>query len=146
MVIPTGKDIHDEYAHNIYHSQDAQHAMTHYTELHAQHFASILRALDSVPEGNGTMLDNTLCLWAVEVADGAHGFDRWPAVLAGGQGMDGRYMHYPRPPAPGGNVPGDDHLNGGTTSKTSDDGLPKYGRGCGQHARRDHSGHRWCNH
>ena len=44
------------------------------------------------------MLDNTLCLWSVEVADGAHGFDRWPAVLAGGGGnlQMGRYLHYPR--------------------------------------------------
>ena len=98
LVIPDRMgDIHDEYAHNVYLSEDAQTAMTHYTELHAQHFASILRALDAVPEGNGTMLDNTLCLWVVEVADGAHGFDRWPAVMAGGQGMQmGRYMHYPR--------------------------------------------------
>ncbi len=98
LVIPDRMgDIHDEYAHNVYLSQDAQEAMTHYTELHAQHFAAILSALDAVPEGNGTMLDNTLCLWVVEVADGAHGFDRWPAVMAGGQGMQmGRYMHYPR--------------------------------------------------
>ena len=43
------------------------------------------------------MLDNTLCLWVVEVADGAHGFDRWPAVMAEAQGMQmGRYMYYPR--------------------------------------------------
>ena len=98
LVIPNRQgDIHDEYAHNIYHSLDAQQAMTRYTELHSQHFASILNALDAVPEGNGSMLDNTLCLWVVEVADGAHGFDRWPAVMAGGQGMQmGRYMYYPR--------------------------------------------------
>ena len=75
-------DIHDDYAHEIYIRQAARDAMTQYTAVHAEHFASILRALASVPEGNGTMLDNTLCLWSVEVADGAHGFDRWPAVLA----------------------------------------------------------------
>ncbi|MEC8049901.1 MAG: DUF1552 domain-containing protein [Myxococcota bacterium] len=91
-------DIHDDYAHEIYVRQAARDAMTQYTAVHAEHFASILRALASVPEGNGTMLDNTLCLWSVEVADGAHGFDRWPAVLAGGGGnlQMGRYLHYPR--------------------------------------------------
>jgi len=91
-------DIHDDYAHEIYIRQAAADAMTQYTAVHAQHFASILEALRSVPEGNGTMLDHTLCLWTVEVADGAHGFDRWPAVLAGGGGnlQMGRYLHYPR--------------------------------------------------
>jgi len=91
-------DIHDDYAHEIYVRQEARDAMTQYTAVHARHFASILEALASVPEGNGTMLDHTLCLWSVEVADGAHGFDRWPAVLAGGGGelSMGRYLHYPR--------------------------------------------------
>ena len=91
-------DIHDDYAHEIYIRQAAADAMTQYTAVHARHFASILQALAAVPEGNGTMLDNTLCLWTVEVADGAHGFDRWPAVLAGGGGglEMGRYLHYPR--------------------------------------------------
>ena len=52
---------------------------------------------DALKRLSSAQHNNTLCLKIVEVADGAHGFDRWPEVMAGGQGMQmGRYMHYPR--------------------------------------------------
>jgi hypothetical protein len=53
----------------------------------------LLGALDSVPEGNGTLLDNTVVLWCSELATGTHKFNVWPAVVAGGAGLrTGRYV------------------------------------------------------
>ncbi|MFB6263281.1 MAG: DUF1552 domain-containing protein, partial [Bradymonadaceae bacterium] len=42
---------------------------------HAEQFATMLGKLDAIPEGDGTMLDNTLLLWVVEVSKGnTHSF------------------------------------------------------------------------
>ena len=93
-----GVAVHDEYAHNVHASQVAQQAMTEWSNFHAQQFASMLAALDAIPEGNGTMLDNTVCLWINEIGDGAHGFERWPCVVAGGSNLGmrlGQYLYYP---------------------------------------------------
>ena len=97
LVIPgQAGDLHDEHAHGVYSSATSQQVMTQYTAVHAQQFATLLAALDAVPEGNGTVLDNTLCVWLGEVADGAHGFEKWPVVMAGGDAFRmGRYIHWP---------------------------------------------------
>ncbi len=50
----------------------------------AEQFRMVLDKLDSVPEGSGTMLDNTLVVWGTEVATGAHTFDDVPFIVAGG--------------------------------------------------------------
>jgi hypothetical protein len=50
----------------------------------AQKFAVLLDKLNAVPEGNGTMLDNTMVVWGTEVASGAHNFDNVPFIVAGG--------------------------------------------------------------
>ena len=90
-------DLHDEHAHSVYVNPESADVMTKYTAVHAQHVADLLTALDSVPEGNGTLLDNTMVAWLGELGDGSHGFDRWPVVLFGGQGIaPGRVLHYPR--------------------------------------------------
>ena len=76
---------------------EAADVMTQYTATHSQHLADLLTALDSVPEGNGTLLDNTVVAWVGELGDGSHGFDRWPALLFGGGPFRyGRVLHYPR--------------------------------------------------
>ncbi len=91
-----GVDIHDEYAHNIFEDEKARQVMTDWTAMHAAQFAELLAALDGVPEGGGTMLDHTTCLWVSELADGAHGFEQWPAVIAGGDALRlGQYVHMP---------------------------------------------------
>ena len=94
---PAG-DVHAEYAHGIYDSPLAADVMTEYGRVHAQHFAQILSMLDSIPEAGGTMLDNTIVLWMSEMADSWHGFDTYPAVIAGGGGRFrlGRHIHYAR--------------------------------------------------
>ena len=50
----------------------------------SQKFAVLLDKLNAVPEGGGTMLDNTLVVWGTEVATGAHNFENVPFIVAGG--------------------------------------------------------------
>ena len=91
-------DVHGEWAHGIYDNPTAAQVMTEYGRLHAAHFTQILAALDAIPEGSGTLLDNTLVLWMSEMADSWHGFDRYPVVVGGGGGILklGQWVHYPR--------------------------------------------------
>jgi Protein of unknown function (DUF1552) len=90
-------DIHAEYAHQ----QDVEPGatvMTTYGRVHAAHFAELLAMLDAVPEGNGTLLDNTVVVWCGELATGTHKFTRWPVVIGGGGNLGlqtGRYHRYP---------------------------------------------------
>lgn len=97
-VLGTPGDLHDEHSHAVYTDPESAEIMTKYTAVHAQHVADLLSALESVPEGNGTMLDHTLVAWVGELGDGSHGYDRWAAMLFGGGGnfSTGRLLHYPR--------------------------------------------------
>ena len=65
---------------------------------YAGEFAYLLERLKSVPEGNGTLLDNTLIFWCSELAQGnTHSHANMPFVLAGGAGgavETGRYVQY----------------------------------------------------
>jgi hypothetical protein len=91
-----GEDVHNAFAHQLATDQAAVDAMTSYTAYHASQVAELLTALDAIPEGNGTMLDNTLVLWTSELADGIHGLDRMPCMLFGSEAWQtGRYIHYP---------------------------------------------------
>ncbi|MEQ1502223.1 MAG: DUF1552 domain-containing protein [Myxococcota bacterium] len=50
-------------------------------------FASLLDRLAATPEGDGTMLDHTICVACTEVSDGnTHRHDNLPVVVAGGAG------------------------------------------------------------
>lgn len=63
----------------------------------AQQLAYVLGRLDAIPEGDGTMLDNTLVLWCTSMANGGHGMNDMPFVLAGGAGgalETGRYLRF----------------------------------------------------
>lgn len=96
-------DVHDEYAHEVMTDPVAKEVMTEYTRVHAMQLARLLDALDAItdPHGDGvqSILDNTVVLWAGELGDGAHGLDRWPAMLIGGGGCTqlklGQYVHFP---------------------------------------------------
>jgi hypothetical protein len=55
--------------------------------FYSQKFAYLLDKLDSIVEGNGTVLDNTLVVWGSEIGKGNnHSFEKIPFVLAGGAG------------------------------------------------------------
>ena len=55
-------------------------------QYYANCVAKLATALDAVPEGNGTMLDNTLVVWANELGRGDHNLNNVPVVLIGGAG------------------------------------------------------------
>ena len=57
------------------------------------------RSARRIPEGKGTMLDNTLVVWGSEIGTGyTHAFQNIPFVLAGGLAgsvKTGRFLNYP---------------------------------------------------
>ncbi|MBL8798486.1 MAG: DUF1552 domain-containing protein [Planctomycetia bacterium] len=63
----------------------------------------IVRALEAVPEGQGTMMDNTLIVYTSCHAEAQHSTgDKWPFLLIGNLGgriRAGRYVQYPLFPA-----------------------------------------------
>jgi len=72
---------------------------------HLDLVARLARRLEETPEGNGSMLDNTVIVYT---SDGAHTHhsdgSEWPFVLLGnlgGQLRGGRYLEYPRVGEPG---------------------------------------------
>jgi len=74
------------------------HAMIRRTCL--QKLAGFIRALEAVPEGDGTMLDNTLIVYMSDSAEGHHPrCQEWPFVLIGDLGgrlkLGNRYLRFP---------------------------------------------------
>ncbi|MGF1580804.1 MAG: DUF1552 domain-containing protein [Gemmataceae bacterium] len=67
--------------------------------FHMQQIAGLARKLHAVPEGDGTMLDNTLILYLSDAADRHHcNFYEWPMLAIGnigGRFRTGRYLQYP---------------------------------------------------
>ncbi len=47
----------------------------------------LVRRLDAIPEGEGTLLDHTLVVWGNEFGRGDHSLDNVPIVLIGGQAV-----------------------------------------------------------
>jgi hypothetical protein len=67
--------------------------------FHFEQIAKLCRRLESIPEGDGTMLDNTLIIYLSDGAEGHHSRCwEWPFVMigdAGGKLNSGRYIDYP---------------------------------------------------
>ncbi|MEQ1564411.1 MAG: DUF1552 domain-containing protein [Myxococcota bacterium] len=89
-------DLHTDFAHNVALDPAAADVMAEYHRWHALRFAELCAMLDAVPEGDGTMLDQTLCVWGNELATGDHQMTRQPFVVVGGGGpLDtGRYVNF----------------------------------------------------
>jgi hypothetical protein len=80
--------------------RDAHHSISHHNEeaknldglsqinaLHTQLFARFLQRLQSIREGEGTLLDNCLFLYGSGISDGnKHNHDDLPILVAGGGG------------------------------------------------------------
>lgn len=67
---------------------------------HMEHLAKFLNKLQAVPEGTGTMLDNTLVVYTSDYGDNHHSnCKQWPFLLVGDLGgrlkTRGRYLNYP---------------------------------------------------
>lgn len=78
---------------------EAERAMADLGVWYANHFAYLLEQLDSVVEGNGTMLDHTAVVWLTELATPTHyHHDAFAVIAGGGNGKlnTGRYVRYPR--------------------------------------------------
>jgi hypothetical protein len=73
--------------------------------FHFEQIARLMRQLAAVPEGNGTLLDQTLIVYLSDAAEGHHSrcFE-WPFVLIGHLGgtlRAGQYLEYPSYGRPG---------------------------------------------
>jgi hypothetical protein len=76
-------DHHNGISHNA--SSEAAAARTQIASWYAQRFAYLLEQLSAVPEGAGTMLDNTVVVYFSEMSIGnAHWPYQLPIVVAGG--------------------------------------------------------------
>jgi Protein of unknown function (DUF1552) len=76
----------------------AKAELTKIYSWYAEMFGKFLGKLDAIPEGNGTMLDNSLVVWGSELGRGnSHSFEKMPFVVAGGAGgklKTGRYLQF----------------------------------------------------
>jgi hypothetical protein len=75
----------DREHHELSHDSGARTPLLAIDRWYAERFADLLRKLDAVKEGDGTLLDHTVVVWANELADGAtHAPGPQPVVIAGG--------------------------------------------------------------
>jgi hypothetical protein len=69
-------------------------------EYHVRQFAHLVKKLDAIHEGDGTMLDHSLFMYGTGISDSnTHFYDDLPIALVGGKGAGitgGRYIRYPQ--------------------------------------------------
>jgi hypothetical protein len=97
--IPEGRDFHQDIAHKADSDEVAARVMTDFNTAYARHFAQLIGHMDSISDGNGTLLDNTITTWLTELATGPHELDDVPYVIAGGGAgalKTGQYVRYER--------------------------------------------------
>lgn len=89
---------HHNISHDFSQSGPGYDAYNAIQTWYADQLRYMLEKLDSYPEGNGTMLDNTLVLWATEIGESTtHALTTMPYVFAGGAGgriRPGRFIDY----------------------------------------------------
>src|SRR6185295_13270857 len=77
----------------------AERAMIDLGAWYSGHFALLLRELDSIAEGSGTLLDHTAVVWVSELGTPTHQHeDTFTLLAGGGNGFfnTGRYVRYPK--------------------------------------------------
>ncbi len=90
----------DDSHHSISHEDSAAAAaqLVRMNRWYAEQLAYFLDLLEGTPEGDGTMLDNTVVLWGSDLAIGnTHSRRDMRFVMAGSLGghfRTGRYLHY----------------------------------------------------
>jgi len=90
-------DRHHDLSHEGDSNADAVEKIIRINTWYAEQFANLLDQLRAVPEGDGTLLDNTLVVWGNELGKGnSHTRRNCPFVLAGGGGgfEMGRYLTF----------------------------------------------------
>jgi len=92
-----------KHVHGLGHSESVNgmtpvEARRRIRAFHLEQIARVATKLEAVPEGDGTMLDNTLIVYLSDAAEKHHGSCiEWPFVLLGGLASGGgnRYLQYP---------------------------------------------------
>ncbi|MCA9669577.1 MAG: DUF1552 domain-containing protein [Myxococcales bacterium] len=93
---------HHSLSHEGDSNGDAENKLIKINTWYAEQFAYLLNKLDSIPEGNGTVLDNTVVVWGNELGKGnSHTRRDIPFVLAGSCGgyfQTDRFLKYDKDP------------------------------------------------
>ena len=108
----TGLGIDGVNVHGIGHGkapkgfENADDARAAILKFQLEQVGRLAAKLDSIPEGDGTLLDNTLIIYTSDVGDKHHASNReWPFILLGDFGgslkTSGRYLQYPGKEASG---------------------------------------------
>lgn len=96
-----------KHVHGLGHSESVDgmtpvEARSRIRKFHLEQIGRVAAKLKAVPEGDGTMLDNTLILYLSDAAEKHHGSCiEWPFILLGGlnrhsgSNKGGRYLQYP---------------------------------------------------
>lgn len=81
-------------------SRQKQERISQINQYHSSMFAYFLKKLDSIKEGNGTLLDHSMIMYGSGIADGnSHAHSQLPILLAGGGNgtiQTGRHIEYKR--------------------------------------------------
>jgi len=92
-------DGHHDLSHHG-NNEEKKQKIAKINRFHATQFAYFLEKLKSVPEGEGTLLDNCMIVYGGAIGDGnRHNHDNLPIVLAGRGGgtlLTGRHVRYDR--------------------------------------------------
>jgi hypothetical protein len=98
------KDMHGDVAHLVDDEgaagQTARLRLAKLNNWYAQRLAGFMSRLESIPEGNGTLLDNTLIVWTTDFGEHTHSGLNVPFILLGGAQKKfrmGRYMNVSKP-------------------------------------------------
>ena len=96
-----------KHVHGLGHAESvdgmtAGEARSRIRQFQVEQIARVAKKLNAIPEGDGTMLDNTLIVYLSDAAERHHGSCiEWPFLLVGGIGDQlarkpgGRYLQYP---------------------------------------------------
>ncbi|WP_437514577.1 DUF1552 domain-containing protein [Sorangium sp. So ce1099] len=91
-------DTHHALSHSSPGHQAKQQQLVDIGRWQAEQLAYLLGKLDAVPEGAGTLLDNTIVLWCTDISAGqSHSRRDMPYVIAGRAGgalRTGRFLSY----------------------------------------------------
>ena len=83
-------------SHNLSHEKKNYANVTKYITFLNEMHANFVTKLDSIQEGNGTLLDNTLCFYGCATSK-THKATNYPIILSGGANMGfkhGSHLHY----------------------------------------------------
>jgi hypothetical protein len=101
-VDPTIDRGHHDMSHDADSVADTQEKLTKINTWYAGQLNYLVDSLKAIPEGTGTMLDNTVILWCNELAKGnAHSHSPMPFLLAGHAGgalTGGRFLQFNKLP------------------------------------------------